>query len=390
MDAHIARRVADVQQSGIRRYSAACAAMGGVNLSQGVCDQPAPPEVKSAAMAAIDADLATYTHMRGIAELRRAIAEKMRSFNGITADAESQIVVTVGTAGAFACAVLTLLNPGEEAIVFSPFYSYHVNALQLFGARIRFVDTHPPDWRYSSEELAAAFNENTRLILINTPANPSGKMFSEAELSEIAALTRKHDVVIVTDEIYEYITYGSPHVSIGRLPEARERTVTISGASKTYAVTGWRVGYVVAPAVLAEKMAVVSDQLYICSPAPLQHGIVAGMRLPERYYEQMRRDYQAKRDLLADTLREIGFDPFVPEGSYYMLAAFEPGRFADGTNAAERILEEVGVAAVPGSCFYRDPEEGRHQLRFCYAKQMADLEEGCRRLRKLAVSAGRR
>ncbi len=384
-----ARRVTDLKQSGIRRYSAACAAVGGVNLSQGVCDQPAPDAVKEAAQKAIDADHAAYTHMRGLAELRAAIADKMQRFNGIKADPENEIAVTVGTAGAFTCAVLSLIDPGDEVIVFSPYYSYHVNVLRLFGTTIRFVDTRPPDWAYSSEELAAAFNEKTRMILVNTPANPSGKVFSEAELAEIARLARQHDAMIVTDEIYEYITHDVPHVSAGRLPDAEGRTVTISGASKTYAVTGWRIGYAVAPAELCDKIGVVSDQLNICPPTPLQYGILAGLGLPDEYYERMRDDYLAKRDLLAATLREIGFDPFVPRGRYYMLAAFEPGRFRDDVHAAESILDEVGVAAVPGSAFYRNPDDGRQQLRFCYAKKMEDLEEGCARLRKLRVGVGR-
>lgn len=248
MDGRLAERVESLEQSDIRRFSAWCAEIGGVNLSQGVCDQPAPDAVKAAAKKAIDDDHAVYTHMRGIAPLREAIAAKMDRFNGIKADPETEIAVGVGTAAMFSCAVLSLMNPGDEAIVFSPYYSYHVNLLRLLGNKVRFVDTHPPDWRYASEQLAAAFNERTRIILVNTPANPSGKVFSEAELAEIARLAREHDVWIITDEIYEYITYGQPHVSVGSLPEAADRTVTISGASKTYAVTGWRVGYAVAPA----------------------------------------------------------------------------------------------------------------------------------------------
>lgn len=387
MGIRFADRVSALKQSDIRRFSALCASMGGVNLSQGVCDQPSPAEVKAAAKAAIDDDHATYTHMRGIAELRQAIADKMLRFNGITADAETEIAVTVGTAGGFACTAMTVLNPGDEVIVFSPYYSYHVNLLQLIGAKVRFVDTIAPEWRYSSEDLAAAFNERTRMILVNTPANPSGKVFSEEELREIARLAKKHDTLIVTDEIYEYITYGQPHISIGKFPDAAGRTVTISGASKTYAVTGWRVGYVVCPAELCEKISVVSDHLYICAPAPLQHGIVAGMGMPDEYYESMRRDYLTKRDMLADTLRGIGFEPFLPEGSYYMLAGFEPGRYRDATHATESILEEVGVATVPGSAFYRDPADGRNQLRFCYAKQISDLEDACERLGRLTCRA---
>jgi len=380
----LADRVRSIKQSDIRRYSAICAAMGGVNLSQGVCDQPAPDAVKRAAKQAIDEDKAPYTNLRGIIELRTAIAKKMREFNGIDCDPETQIVVNVGSAGSFACAALATLNPGDECIVFSPFYSYHVNLLKLFGVKITFVDLSPPDWSYDPAALAAACNERTRMILICTPANPSGKVFSEAELRDIARLAAKQNAWIATDEIYEYITYGKEHVSVGRFPEAKDRTITMSGASKTYAVTGWRIGYCVGPSEVIDRIAVVSDLLYICAPAPLQHGIVAGMALPDRYYQQMQADYLTKREMTVDALRDIGFTPFVPDGSYYMLASFEEGRWADATAATESILQRVGVATVPGSAFYRNPADGQNQLRFCYAKKMADLEEACSRLRKLA------
>jgi len=389
MDQPIAERVRTIRQSDIRRFSAICAAMKGVNLSQGVCDQPAPDVVKNAAKAAIDHDHATYTNLRGIAELRQAIAKKMRAFNGIECDPEKEVAVTVGSAGSFACAVLSTLNPGDECIIFSPFYSYHVNLLKLFGVGVTFVDLKPPDWSYDSAQLAKAFTPRTKMIVVCTPGNPTGKVYTEAELREIAALANKHNAWIVTDEIYEYITYDDrAHVSVGRFPEARDRTLTISGASKTYAVTGWRVGYTVGPAEMIDRMAVVNDLLYICAPAPLQHGITAGMGLPVSYYEGMRADYLAKRELLVDTLRDIGFTPYVPAGSYYLLAAFEPGRWADATAATEAILHEVGVATVPGSAFYGNPADGRDQLRFCYAKKMPDLEDACARLRRLSTKRG--
>lgn len=381
----LADRVRSVRQSDIRRFSAICAAMNGVNLSQGVCDQPAPDAVKQAAKDAIDHDHGMYTNLRGIIELRRAIADKMRDFNGIICDPETEVTVTVGSAGSFTCVVLATLNPGDECVVFSPFYSYHVNLLQMFGVGVTYVDLVPPDWSYSSAQLAAAFSPKTKMILVNTPANPTGKVFSEKELREIAGLAKRHEAWIVTDEIYEYITHGAAHVSIGRFPEARERTITISGASKTYAVTGWRIGYSVGPADIIDRLGVVSDLMYICAPAPLQHGITAGMRLPKAYYEKMCADYQTKRDMLADTLRKIGFEPYVPTGSYYMLAAFEKGRWASATAATESILESVGVATVPGSAFYRNPADGENQLRFCYAKKMKDLDEACRRLAKLGA-----
>ncbi len=379
-----ADRVTSIQQSDIRRFSAICAAMNGANLSQGVCDQPAPDVVKQGAKQAVDDDHAIYTNLRGIAELREAIAKKMRGFNGIKCDPDTEIAVTVGSAGAFACTCLSTLNPGDECIIFSPFYSYHVNLLRLLGVEVRFVDLQPPDWSYGLSDLEAAFTERTRMILVNTPGNPTGKVFSEGELRDIANLAIKHDVWIVTDEIYEYITYGKRHISIGRFSEVADRTVTLSGASKTYAVTGWRIGYAVGPATLIDRAAVVSDLFYICAPAPLQHGIVAGMSLPDSYYEQMRADYRTKREMLVDTLRSVGFEPCVPDGSYYLLASFQEGRWANATGAAESILQEVGVATVPGSAFYHDPARGENQLRFCYAKQMPDLEDACARLRRLS------
>ncbi len=385
MNNPIADRVRSISQSDIRRFSAICAAMKGVNLSQGVCDQPAPDVVKQAATDAIHADHATYTNLRGIIELREAIAAKMRDFNGIECDPEREVLVNVGSAGSFTCAVLSTLNPGDECIVFSPFYSYHVNLLQLFGVNVRFVDLQPSDWRFDEAELAAAFTDRTRMILVCTPGNPSGKVFSETELRQITALADRHNTWIVTDEIYEYITYDDhEHVSVGRFEEARPRTITISGASKTFAVTGWRIGYAVGPAEIVDRMAVVNDLLYICAPAPLQHGIAAGLALPESYYRDMCQDYLEKRGLLVETLRGIGLTPYVPQGSYYLLAEFAPGRWANATEATKAILNDVGVATVPGSAFYRNPADGERQLRFCYAKQMTDLVEACTRLKRLS------
>ncbi len=386
MDRPLADRVKSIRQSDIRRYSAMCAAMGGVNLSQGVCDQPAPDAVKQAARQAINDDHAVYTNLRGIIELRRAISDKMRVFNRIECNPETEVAVTVGSAGAFACSCLSILNVGDECVVFSPFYGYHVYLLHMLGVKIRYVDLQPPNWEYRAQDLKAAFTDRTRMIVVNTPANPTGKVFTEAELREIADLAQRHNAWIVTDEIYEYITYDRPHLSVGSLPEARERTITISGASKSYAVTGWRIGYAVGPAEVIDRIGVVNDLFYICAPAPLQHGVEAGLRLPDSYYDEMRRDYLLKRDLLVDALREVGFEVFVPAGSYYLLARFEDGRWADATAATEAILEKVGVATVPGPSFYRNPADGAQQLRFCYAKRASDLEDGCRRLRRLSVN----
>ncbi|MFH0982943.1 MAG: pyridoxal phosphate-dependent aminotransferase [Planctomycetota bacterium] len=377
-----AKRVGGARPSDIRRMSAICQEIGGINLSQGVCDQPAPDAVKTAAQRAIAEDHAIYTHLAGIKKLRTAIARKMAEFNGITADPDREIVVTVGSAAAFFCVAMVLLEPGDEVVLFSPFYNYYVDALRLFDVTCRFVDTRPPDWKYSSEELASAFSTRTKLVVVNTPCNPTGKVFAETELREIAGLARRWDTWILTDEVYEYITYGMPHVGMARLPEAAGRTVTLSGASKTYAVTGWRVGYAVGPAELIQRVGVVGDLIYICAPSAFQHGIAAGLELPQSYYTEMAAEYRRKRDLLVDTLRSIGWTPYVPDGAFYLMADFGD-RYPDGVVAADRILEQVGVATVPAASFYRDPSQGRTQLRFCFAKQMHDLEAACERLRRL-------
>ena len=383
MDSQLADRVSTIAQSDIRRFSILCNEVGGINLGQGICDQPAPDALKNAVVDAVRQDQATYTHLRGIAELRQAIARKLKYFNNIDADPETEITVTVGSAGAFACTCLALLNPGDEVISFSPHYSYHTNMVRLLGNTVRFVDLVPPDWKFSTDQLRDCLTERTRFILVNTPSNPSGKVFTREELAQIADLCRRQDIFAVTDEIYEYFTYDCLHVSLAGLPGMAERTVTMSGASKTYAVTGHRVGYATAPAPIIEKMAVLHDILYICAPHPLQRGVVAALNLPDSYYTELAADFRAKRDLLADVLTQKNFKPYVPQGSYYMLTEFEPGRYRHGTDAAESILREVSVACIPGDDFYVDPADGRYQLRFCFAKQLPDLEEACRRLARL-------
>jgi aminotransferase len=322
--------------------------------------------------------------LAGIIELRHAIATKLRTYNGIEVDPMNEIAVTVGSAGAFACAAMATLNPGDEVVVFSPVYNYYVDTLVLATAQVRFVQTHAPDWQYSDDELRSAFNDRTRMVLVNTPVNPTGKVFSRDELARIATLARQYDALIVTDEIYEYITFDTEHVSIATLPDAAGRTITLSGGSKTYAVTGWRVGYAAGPAPIIDKILVINDLIAICAPAPLQHGVLAGFSLPESYYDRMRKEYRAKRDMLAETLSDIGFRPFIPQGAFYTMTDFGEGRYPSAMDAAETILETVGVASVPGAPFYADPREGETQLRFCFAKRWADLEEACRRLRRLA------
>ena len=379
-----ADRIEGLQQSDIRRMSLECTRVDGINLGQGICDQPVEPVIKQAAIKAIQEDRSIYTRLDGIDELRHRIAKKVRDYNKVPCDADGEVIVNVGSTGSFVAACLALVDPGDEVILFSPFYGYHLNILKVCQASLKYVTLRPPDWSYDAAALEAAFSNKTKFILVNTPSNPCGKVFTRDELTRIAELCRKHDALCVTDEIYEYILYDDRrHVSPGSLPGMQDRTITISGFSKTYAMTGWRLGYTIAPKPIADKLAILNDLINVCAPSPLQHGVVAAFDLPESYYTNMRRDYQVKRDMTVDACREAGMKPFPPQGAYYMLAEFNELGFKDDQEAARVILERCGVAVIPGSSFYADPRDGRGQIRLCYAKKMPDLEEACRRIRAL-------
>jgi len=376
-----ARRIRGLVQSDIRRMSRECERAGGINLGQGICDQPVPETVKEAARAAIDADRSIYSKFEGIDPLRARIARKMEDYNGIRCDPERQVVVTVGSTGGFVAACLATVDPGDEVILFSPFYGYHRNILALCGATLKFVTLHPPDWRFDESELTRAFSDKTRAIVINTPSNPCGKVFSRAELELIARLCGHHDALALTDEIYEYILYGDHrHVSIGSFPGMEERTITLSGFSKTYNMTGWRLGYAVGAGVLMEKVGLLNDLLYICAPTPLQHAVVQAFDLPPSYYEQLRADYARKLDATCRACEAADLTPLPPQGAYYLLADVSRLGVSDDKEAARLLLSRAGVASVPGSSFYADPEDGKQQVRLCFAKKDADLEEACRRL----------
>ena len=384
MKKRYAARIEGLVQSDIRRMSIECAKVGGINLGQGICDQPVEPIIKEAAIAAIRADHSVYTRLDGTDELRRRIAAKMRDFNGIACDPEGEVVVSVGSTGAFVTACMAFVDPGDEVIVFSPFYSYHVNILKVCGATLRFVGMRPPGWSFDRDELRRAFTARTKMIVVNTPSNPSGKVYTREDLSLIAELCQQHDALALTDEIYEYILYdGQKHLSLATLPGMADRTITLSGFSKTYAMTGWRLGYAVARRELAAKMALLNDLLSICAPSPLQYGVAAAFDLPPSYYAKMQADYQVKRDMTVAACREAGMEPFVPQGAYYMLVDVARLGFADDQEAARVILDRAGVSVVPGSSFYADPADGRSQIRICWAKKMPDLEEACRRLKAL-------
>ncbi len=392
-----------IVQSEIRIMSIECEKVRGINLAQGICDTPVPEPVIRGAEEAMRAGRNSYVRLDGIAELRQAIARKLERDNHITADPDTEILVSSGSTGAFLSACFALLDPDDEVIVFEPYYGYHVNTLLACGARPVYVTLRPPDWGFSLDELTRAISPRTKAIVINSPGNPSGKVFDRQELESIAELARRHDLFVFTDEIYEYFLYdGREHISIATLPGMAERTITISGFSKTYSITGWRIGYAVCSARWKPALGYFHDLAFICAPSALQVGVARGLEeLPESFYREMSSEYATKRRLLCETLREIGMKPYVPQGSYYVLA--EAGALP-GTNSKQRamaLLQETGVAAVPGEAFFHTNVEntkdgnqevsnaGAGLLRFCFAKTESDLLNACGRLQRLAVSSSR-
>jgi aminotransferase len=361
-----------------------CERIGGINLSQGVCDTPVPIEVQQGAFEGVTEGFNTYTRYDGLDELRRAIAVKMREYNGVEVDPSSEIVVSAGATGAFYCACLALLDPGDEVILVEPYYGYHLTTLLAAEAVPRYVPMEPPAWTFSLDELERAVTPRTRAILVNTPGNPSGKVFTRSELQQIADFAIRHDLFVFTDEIYEYFLYdGREHVTPAAIPGLADRTVSISGFSKTFSITGWRIGYAVASSRWAETIGYYNDLVYVCAPAPLQIGVARGLtRLAPEYYRSLQTDYTAKRDQFCRALSAAGLTPYVPEGAYYVLAdaSVLPGR--SSKERAMSLLESTKVAAVPGSAFFTG-DRGDTLLRFCFAKSSADLDEACRRLEQL-------
>lgn len=374
-------------ESVIREMTRLCNERGGVNLAQGFPDFPCPPELKAAAKAAIDADVNQYAVTWGAPEFRTAIAEKVaRTYPGWQVDPDRDLCVTCGSTEAMIATMLALVDPGDEVVLFEPHYENYGPDTILAGATPRFVPLHRPDWSIDEAELRAAFNDRTRAVIVNTPHNPTGKVFGRAELELIADLCQRHDVICVTDEIYEHIHYLGPggHVPPATVPGLEDRTVTINALSKTYAVTGWRVGWAIAAPALTGAIRKVHDFLTVGAAAPLQQGGVAAMRLPPSYYDDLAAGYRERRDLLCDVLAGAGFRFRVPDGAYYVLcdtAGVDPGR--DDVALAHRLVREIGVATVPGSSFYADPAEGRDQIRFAFPKRLETLREAGERLRRL-------
>ncbi len=380
---HVASRTVGFTESVIREMTRLNNLHGGINLAQGFPDFPAPDEVKEAAVAAIRADVNQYAITWGAPSLRRALAEKYRAFYGMDVDPETMLTITCGATEAMMASLLAIVEPGEEVIVLEPFYENYGPDAAICGATPVFVPLRPPAFTFDPDELAAAFTPRTKAIVVNTPNNPTGRVFTRDELATIARLCLEHDVIAVTDEIYEHIRYSGEHIPIATLPGMADRTITISGFSKTFSVTGWRVGTIVAAPELSNAIRKVHDFLTVGAPAPLQEACAAALTVGAPYYERLAAEYRARRDLLYELLVAADFRPVPPEGAYYILCDIAAFGFPDDTGFARWLVEVVGVAGVPGSSFFSRPELGRYLIRFAFPKRAETLRAAGERLARV-------
>ncbi|HUO05746.1 MAG TPA: aminotransferase class I/II-fold pyridoxal phosphate-dependent enzyme [Candidatus Binataceae bacterium] len=384
MPTGVSSRTATFTESVIREMTRRALARGAINLAQGFPDFPAPHELKEAAKRAIDADFNQYAITHGSPNFRRAIADKVRSYNGIECDPDRNVTVTCGATEAMIAAMLALIDPGDEVVIFEPFYENYGPDVILAGATPRHVALRDPGFAIDRAELEAAFSPRTKAIVVNTPHNPSGKVFTRAELEQIAALCIRFDAIAITDEIYEHIIFdGARHISIATLPGMAERTITISGLSKTYSITGWRLAYAIASERFTNAIRKVHDFLTVGAPHPLQEAGAAALRLPESFYAELTAMYSRKREILFDALVGAGLKCTKPAGAYYIIADTGDLGFKDDLQAADFLLDEVGVAAVPGSSFYRHPDLGRRKIRFTFSKSDKTLAAAAARLATL-------
>lgn len=384
MTLKVSNRRGLVSQSEIRNMSIECAKVKGVNLAQGVCDMPVPEPVIAGAEAAMSKGVNTYTRFDGRYELRRAVAEKHRHATGMETNPDTQVVISSGATGAFHCACLALLNEGDEVILFEPSYGYHQITFASLGITPRYVTLPPPDWKFSAEQLEAAVSGRTRALVLNTPSNPCGKVFNRREMQLIADFAQAHDLFVFTDEIYEHFLYdGHKHISPASLPGMAQRTITISGFSKIFSITGWRLGYCVCAPEWALAIGHFNDLVYVCAPAPLQLGAARGLEeLGPDYYRNVAADHQNKRDLFCAALAEIGLTPHIPQGAYYALADISPLPGKTSKERAMYLLHSTGVACVPGNAFY-EGDAGETLARFCFGRKASILADACERLKKL-------
>src|SRR5262245_15617162 len=377
------KKATQFTESVIREMTRLNQLYGGVNLSQGFPAFPAPAAIKDAACRAINEDVNQYAVTWGARPLREAIAREFTRRYGMPVVADEQVTVCCGSTEAMMATMMAIIDPGDEVVIFEPFYENYGPDAILSGATPRYVTLHEPDWSFDPDELAAAFNAKTKAIIINTPNNPTGKVFSREELEMIAALCRKWDAIAISDEIYEHIIYdGHQHIPIATIEGMADRTITLNGLSKTYSVTGWRVGWTISPPSLTGAIRKVHDFLTVGAAAPLQEAGAVALGLPDSYYAALATEYAARRDLLVTGLRGVGFACEAPRGAYYILADAGALGCTDDTAFARRLIETAGVGTVPGSSFFSRPEMGRTLIRFAFPKQIATLKDAIARLQR--------
>ena len=389
--ARVAKKATQFTESVIREMTRLAALHGAINLSQGYPDFAAPDAIKEAACRSIRGDLNQYAITWGAKPLRDALCRKLLKYSGIRADPEKHVTVTCGATEAMMATMCAIINPGDEVVIFEPFYENYGPDAILSGAVPRFVTLREPDWSFDEKELARAFNRRTKAVIINTPNNPTGKVFSREELEAIAKLCRKWDVLAVTDEVYEHILYEGKHVAMATLDGMTERTITTSSLSKTFCITGWRLGYAVAPEPISGAIRKMHDFMTVGAPHPLQAAAAHLMDHPDGLFEKLSEEYRERREILYPVLEETGFKPIArPAGAYYVMCDISGFGFPDDTQFARWLVEKGGVAVVPGSSFYRDPRKGHGRVRFAYCKKLETLRAAAERLRRLPAPPRRR
>jgi aspartate/methionine/tyrosine aminotransferase len=385
---HVSQKASLFTESVIREMTREALKHGAVNLSQGFPDFPAPEDIKRVAMKAIEDDINQYAITWGARDFREAIARKTKWYLGLDIDPETELTVTCGSTEGMIAAMMATVDPGEEVVVFEPFYENYAPDAILSDAKPRHVPMRPPDWSFDPQELRSVFNPKTKAIILCNPNNPTGKVFTRAEMEFIAGLCQEFDALCFTDEIYEHILYPREgaeigHISMAQIPGMRERTVIVNSMSKTYSVTGWRVGYCIAPPDITSAIRKVHDFLTVGAAAPLQAAGAYALSLPQEYYDRLQAEYRARRDLLLPVLEKAGFRTFRPDGAYYIMTDISAFEFADDVEFTRHLIREVGVACVPGSSFYSVPERGAQQVRFCFCKKDETLQLAAERLEKL-------
>src|SRR5579875_150529 len=378
------QRTTRFTESVIREMTRLAAQHNAVNLAQGFPDFGSPEVLRKAACEAINADINQYAITWGSKSLRGAIAAKYRKTYNLEFDPEREITVCCGATEGMMAALMAVTNPGDEVVIFEPYYENYGPDTLLAGADRKFVKMHPPDWRFDREELRRAFSPRTKAIILCSPNNPTGRVFDRGELEYIAQLCQEFDCLAITDEIYEHILYdGAQHIPIMSLPGMRNRTILINSMSKTYAVTGWRIGWVLAAPDLSDSIRKIHDFLTVGSSAPLQEASAVALGLPEEYYTNLARDYRERRDAMLKVLEETGFRSFAPRGAYYVLCDISGFGYPDDMAFCRHLVEDVGIAAVPGSGFFENPQDGSQLVRFCFCKKYETLREAQERLRKI-------